>query len=122
MTGYTFGSFFTPKNFSNTLLHREGYAEYSGLLLQKYYATTEQVDRLLALGDMSSLGISVSDCLFYNRDCKESWEQVKPKLRNLQEICSEEWVYIWNGTQWMGSESNSFDLVTIQELVAVQSS
>ena len=55
-------------SYFSVYLHREGYAEYSGLLLQKYYATPEQVDQLIALGDMSSLGISVNDCLFYNRD------------------------------------------------------
>lgn len=87
-------------SYFSVYLHREGYVEYSGLLLQKYYATPEQVDQLIALGDMSSLGISVNDCLFYNRDSKESSEQVKPKLRNMQEICSEEWVYIWDGTQY----------------------
>ena len=55
-------------SYFSVYLHREGYVEYSGLLLQKYYATPEQVDQLIALGDMSSLGISVNDCLFYNRD------------------------------------------------------
>ena len=104
-------------SYLSVYLHREGYAEYSGLLLQTHYATTEQVDQLLALGNMSSLGISVNDCLFYNRDNQESWGTAKPKLRNLQEICSEEWVYIWDGTQWLGSESSSFNLIPIQELL-----
>jgi len=103
-------------------LHRDGYVDYSGILLQKHYATTEQVDQLLALGNMSVLGISIDNCLFYNRDTQESWGTAKPKLRNLQEICSEEWVYIWDGTQWLGSESSSFKLVPIQELLVSQSS
>jgi hypothetical protein len=106
-------------SYFSVYLHREGYVEYSGLLLQKNYATPERVDQLLALGDMSSLGISIDSCLFYNRDSKESWEQVKPKIRNLQEICSEEWVYIWDDTQWLGSESKSFNLIPIQNLLAV---
>ena len=82
--------------------------------------TTEQVDQLLALGNMSVLGISINNCLFYNRDTQESWGTAKPKLRNLQEICSEEWVYIWEGTQWLGSESSSFNLIPIQELLVSQ--
>ena len=103
-------------------LHRDGYVDYSGILLQTHYATTEQVDQLLALGNMSVLGISINNCLFYNRDNQEPWGTAKPKLRNLQEICSEEWVYIWDGTQWLGSESSSFNLVPIQELLESQSS
>ena len=103
-------------------LHREGYVDYSGVLLQTHYTTTEQVDQLLAFGNMSSLGISINDCLFYNRDTQESWGTEKPKLRNLQEICSEEWVYVWDETQWLGSESSSFNLIPIQELLESQSS
>ncbi len=109
-------------SYLSVYLHREGYVDYSGVLLQTHYATTEQVDQLLALGNMSSLGISVNDCLFYNRDTQESWGTAKPKLRNLQEICSEEWVYIWDGTQWLGSESSSFNLIPMQELLESQSS
>ena len=107
-------------SYLSVYLHRDGYVDYSGVLLQTHYATTEQVDQLLALGNMSVLGISINNCLFYNRDTQESWGTEKPKLRNLQEICSEEWVYIWDGTQWLGSESSSFNLIPIQELLVSQ--
>ena len=109
-------------SYLSVYLHREGYVDYSGVLLQTHYATTEQVDQLLALGNMSSPRISVNDCLFYNRDSHESWGKAKPKLRDLPEICSEEWVYIWDGTQWLGSKSSSFNLIPMQELLESQSS
>jgi len=107
-------------SYLSVYLHRDGYVDYSGVLLQIHYATTEQVDQLLALGNMSVLGISINNCLFYNRDTQKSWGTAKPKLRNLQEICSEEWVYIWDGTQWLGSESSTFNLIPIQELLVSQ--
>jgi hypothetical protein len=107
-------------SYLSVYLHRDGYVDYSGVLLQTHYATTEQVDQLLALGNMSVLGISINNCLFYKRDTQESWGTAKPILRNLQEICSEEWVYIWDGTQWLGSESSSFNLIPIQELLVSQ--
>ena len=107
-------------SYLSVYLHRDGYVDYSEVLLQTHYATTEQVDQLLALGNMSVLGISINNCLFYNRDTQESWGTAKPKLRNLQEICSEEWLYIWDGTQWLGSESSSFNLIPIQELLVSQ--
>ena len=107
-------------SYLSVYLHRDGYVDYSGVLLQTHYATTEQVDQLLALGNMSVLGISINNCLFYNRDTRELWGTTKPKLRNLQEIYSEEWVYIWDGTQWLGSESSSFNLIPIQELLVSQ--
>ena len=104
-------------SYLSVYLHREGYADYVGVILQEHYETPEKVDQLISLGDMSSFGNSIDRCLFYNRDGRESWERNKPKLRNSQEICSEEWVYIWDGTQWLGSESNSFNLAPIQELL-----
>ncbi|NUN67156.1 hypothetical protein HCU40_21010 (plasmid) [Pseudanabaena biceps] len=36
-------------------LHRDGYVDYAGVLLQTHYATTEQVDQLLALGNRGEM-------------------------------------------------------------------
>ena len=41
----------------------------------------------------------------------------KTKTQKYARDFFEEWVYIWDGTQWLGSESSSFNLVTIQDLV-----
>ncbi|MEE3719466.1 hypothetical protein V2H45_22230 [Tumidithrix elongata RA019] len=103
-------------------LHHDGYVEYAGLILHDYYSMQERVDRLLALGDMSVISQSPDDCSFYANDRKNPWEEVKPKTRTLQELCSESWVYVWDGTQWLGSESSMLNLVTIPELLNPQSS
>ena len=36
--------------------HWDGYIEYNGVILQQYYNTEEKIEKLLALGDCSSIG------------------------------------------------------------------
>ena len=65
--------------------HFDGYLEYNGSILNKHYTTEEQVRKLIALGDMSSLGEKLGEkqdfngprvnkdwCLVYGRDRGES--------------------------------------------------
>lgn len=37
--------------------HWDGYIEYNGIMLQKYYNTPDKIEELLKLGSLSSLGI-----------------------------------------------------------------
>ena len=64
--------------------HFDGYLQYNGSILNKHYTTEEQVRKLIALGDMSSLGEKLGEkqefnkqsrreyCLAYGRDKGES--------------------------------------------------
>jgi hypothetical protein len=52
--------------------HWDGYLENNGQLLQEYYKDAFKLQELMDLGDMSSLGETVSGCAFYMRDKGES--------------------------------------------------
>src|SRR6056297_2145734 len=78
--------------------HWDGYPEYVGDILKKHYTNPEKVDKLIALGDISSLGTivghkhkfsrfamptnrqNIKSTTAYYRDRGESWERVKPKI------------------------------------------
>ena len=76
--------------------HSDGYLEWNGAILQKYYNTAEKVEKLLALGNLSCLGpeIKPDDPADWDigktrdsRYCKtytsrgEAWEQCDPTQR-----------------------------------------
>ena len=76
--------------------HSDGYLEWNGAILQKYYNTAEKVEKLLALGNLSCLGpeIKPDDPADWdiskkrdNRFCKtytsrgEEWEQIPATQR-----------------------------------------
>ena len=65
--------------FTGIYCHYEGYPEFNGRLLKDHYTTSDKVDELLSLGDLSSLGErigkkhcfnehQVGECTFYGRD------------------------------------------------------
>ena len=45
--------------------HFDGYPEHNGKILTENYVTENQVDSLLAGGDMSSLSPALNECAFY---------------------------------------------------------
>ena len=78
--------------------HWDGYLEWNGAILQKYYNTAEKVEELMALGNLSSLGPEImpddpadwdigagAEC--GHRFCRtytsrgEAWEQCDPTQR-----------------------------------------
>lgn len=75
--------------------HWDGYMEWNGAILQKYYNTADKVEKLIALGNLSSLGpeIKPDDPHAWdldnrdNRFCRtytsrgEAWEQCDPTQR-----------------------------------------
>lgn len=63
--------------------HWDGYPEYNGVVLQKYYNERNKVLELVNMGDMSNLGAEIgvkhpfgegssSQCTFYRRDRNET--------------------------------------------------
>ena len=76
--------------------HSDGYLEWNGAILQKYYNTADKVEKLLSLGNLSVLGPEIKpddpdDWDFRKeRDCRfcrtytsrgEAWEQIDPTQR-----------------------------------------
>lgn len=48
--------------------HSDGYLEWNGVLLAKYWQRQEDAQALVGNGAMSSLGRDLDDCYFYCRD------------------------------------------------------
>ena len=48
--------------------HHDMYPSHAGVVLTEHYCTREDVERLLALGDLSSLGDILAECEAYCRD------------------------------------------------------
>jgi hypothetical protein len=52
--------------------HWDGYLDNNGQLLSTHYMDPFEVQKLIDLGDMSSLGATVDSCEFYMRDRHET--------------------------------------------------
>lgn len=100
--------------------HFDGYIEHNGVILNDIYNTEKKVDKLLELGNLSSLGVVTEPdkrkphdfdnqqknvCVAYGRDRKESGEQAKDLT--LKEIFKNGWIeyfYMFNSDgKWMVS-------------------
>lgn len=72
------------KNGSKTKIycHWDGYVEHNGVILQEFYNTPNKVEKLLALGNLSSLGKQLgpfgdNPCVAYCRDKHEDFNQMR---------------------------------------------
>lgn len=93
--------------------HWDGYLDNNGKLLSTHYMDPFEVQKLMDLGDMSSLDATVDSCEFYMRDrretdCKairyESYEQYR------KEADFEEYNYILrNDGKWYVEFYGEFD-------------
>ena len=87
--------------------HSDGYPEYNGHMLQKYYTDKEKVENLVKLGDISVLKENLSPkegeehsfdgpradgvVVAYHRDRGEDWEDVQPEIQEINNFDE-----IWN--------------------------
>ena len=77
--------------------HWDGYPEYNGKILKEHYTTMEKIEKLIALGNMSSLAENIypavgqehsysnpqeNVCVFYHRDRNEDWKHTQPAIHN----------------------------------------
>ncbi len=99
--------------------HNDGYPEYNGLMLERFYNTKEKVKELIDLGFISSLSKKVKPdenephsfsepaenvSIFYHRDRNDDFEHMAPMvgdtideaLSNI-EYC---YVYIFKDNEW----------------------
>ena len=74
--------------------HYDGYPEHNGMLLLENYNTEELVEKLISLGDMSTMGEKIEPdpekgehnfdkpqddvCVYYHRDRGEEWQWTQP--------------------------------------------
>lgn len=50
--------------------HADGYLEYNGAILNEFYQDSVKVNQLIALGDMSSLGIMIGEIIDFDTRLK----------------------------------------------------
>lgn len=90
--------------------HWDGYLENNGKILKSFYDSNEKVDELLKNGDLSSLGKSINECVFYIRDRQEDPKQCSAKIIDFdvyQKNHTEEFNYIWRDGKWFYSDYSS---------------
>lgn len=99
--------------------HNDGYLQYTGLILLEEYSSEEKVEKLVSLGDLSSLGESIEPnpervhtfderqedvCVFYHRDRGEDWEYVKTlECKTIEEVYErnkQEYNYLFKDGKW----------------------
>ena len=86
--------------------HNDGYLSNNGKLLDQHYQGIDNVNQLLAEGDISSLKDTISDTIFYARDRGEdNKEAVTLKdetelLKHAFESCDAEVVYMFAYGSW----------------------
>lgn len=102
--------------------HWDGYPEYNGIILDKYYNNLNDAIQLVNGGDMSSLGTSLENTSYYNED-KPIVETVENFLNGNHS--SIEWIYLFDTelNDWIVCET-SFkkftmdDFDTLKEILA----
>ena len=105
----------TDKGYTGIYLHYDGYPSYAGEILYNYYNTSDKVEKLIALGDLSTIAPEVGEkldfddyearetqCCAYHRDRGEEFRQYKSDYLNPLEYINDgiEYVYLYNG-DWL---------------------
>jgi len=97
-------------------VHFDMYPDGAGICLTEHYKTKERAEKLLSLGDLSSLGDRISDddpepdamdtCSAYHRDYQEEyyppkfWESTEKLLMEAWDRFGVEYVYVFRDGQW----------------------
>lgn len=93
-------------------LHWDGYVKGAGLTLKTAYATEEAIDELLSYGDISELGESVDQCVFYGRDRNE--DNTEARTYSFLRECildeKQEYNYVFVAGKWMVGNENAKSL------------
>ena len=91
--------------FKAVYCHWDGYPEYTGQVLLDNYDTEEKIEKLLELGDLSSIGETIEKCVVYHRDRGEKlnpariFETEKEMCDHFRE-CWCEYSYLFEDNNW----------------------
>lgn len=104
-----------PEERHQIYCHWDGYPEHVGFILAKYYNSLERAEKLVSLGDLSSLAKNIEPtdkntihnfenkqkyvCVYYGRDRGEDGVE-KIILKNSDEQEVQQYNYYFNGNQW----------------------
>jgi hypothetical protein len=116
----------TDGTFDLIYCHSDGDPEWNGRFLLQHYATPEQVDALLALGNLSALAPKIGtkhafrggpedECIAYGRDRDEEDQEAERGLsrddfRSAHQDTDREWVYVYRvaSQRWFFSKTRTF--------------
>ena len=90
--------------------HHDMYEEGAGEVLKNHYKTREDVERLLALGDLSSVCETPEKSFAYHRDGGEElsgpheWKNRHELAKDGWNYCTAEYVYLFVLGQWLVSD------------------
>ena len=123
--------------------HWDGYLEHNGLILARFYDNSVKVNKLISMGDMSSLGASIGEkhafdqpslaetleetvCRFYKRDRGEegtefrTYQNEEDFLKNFN--MGEEYHYLFDNGKWYysayGEEFKPLEVDLIMAMLA----
>jgi len=94
--------------------HWDGYPSHNGTILQEHYNTPEQVDELLALGDMSSLGETIGECNPYD---EPGTEAASVMLEDYNDSPMIDYFYLFTDEGWKVSNGGEWILLEIEDEV-----
>lgn len=95
--------------FRGIYVHSDGYPEHTGRILAEHYTDERQVDALIGLGDLSSVGATPEECIAYHRD--------RGELKRIRGSVSLDWLrqqidasyyYLWTNGEWKTFTSREF--------------
>lgn len=92
-----------PKNKVEYIyVHNDGYREYMYPMLSENYNTVAKVEKLLSMGDASSIDKTLLKSIFYRRDLGETDDELEAKICNLKDYKEEEycWLFDPETLQW----------------------
>ncbi len=75
--------------------HWDGYIEHVGMTLMKNYNTQEKLINLINHGSMSSIGVTIEDCVFHDKENPEI--EIVKTLKQVKEyfdLCCAEFIYV----------------------------
>ena len=107
--------------------HWDGYPQHNGMILKKHYNTSEKVEELISMGNVSilhkNIGTKVSfegfnsrkqkQCLFYGRDRDERDQEATSFLSTEFPIETQEWNYLFVNGKWhVSKDGKNYELMT----------
>lgn len=113
--------------------HSDGYLSHNGKLLYEYWSALEDVEDLIALGDLSILGEEIGEkqdfdnrtsrkwCLAYGRDRGEKNTAAKT-FGSIDEAVSFyddcDYFYVFDGREWMWKrhDQNAWNELTLEDV------
>ncbi len=94
--------------------HYDMYPSDAGTVLMKHYQSSEAVEELLALGDLSSLGSTRAQCEAYHRDRGEElneptkWADRWILARKASDYFGVNYVYLFMDGEWLCSDGGGW--------------